>query len=243
MLDTKSVWNHFIIVFTIASCISKKKKEDCAKKFSGSILKVLNDYYGKNKVKDNYPIPSHIDNYFVELGDDDDYELEEDTLNSLSDIMKKTIYSKPISNTKEKIIIEIKRKRGCQESIKTYERMIKDENGNIKKGASYFGVWAGTSTLGGVVSMVATGALLAAGATAAAPIVIPGMIIGGIVGGVVQSKGFKKLDDVDFDHTVDKNYLNEDYITFDEDIIKYHDGSTETRRINIENYTRIIAKK
>lgn len=118
MLDTKSVWNHFIIVFTIASCISKKKREDCAKKFSGSILKVLNDYYGKNKLKDNCPIPSHIDNYFEELGDDDDYELEEDTLNSLADIMKKTIYSKPISNTKEKIIIEIKRNRFVRKALK-----------------------------------------------------------------------------------------------------------------------------
>ena len=72
MFDTKSVWNHFIIVFTFAVTVSKKNRESCAKNFSESILKVLREYYAKNKLNDNLPIPNNLRYYFVELGDDDE---------------------------------------------------------------------------------------------------------------------------------------------------------------------------
>ena len=46
----------------------------------------------------------------------------------------------------------------------------------------------------------------------------------------------------DLSHTVDDNHQNEDYITYDEEIYVYHDGTTETKRINVQNFTRIISK-
>lgn len=122
IFNTKSIWNHFIIVFTFSNTVSKDKKESCAQNFINSILKVVKEYYGKTKLNDNLPIPSKINYYFVELGDEDDYKLDQNTVNTLADIMKQTLYTAPISNMKEKIIVEIKRKRNCQESIKNYER-------------------------------------------------------------------------------------------------------------------------
>jgi hypothetical protein len=96
MFDTKSVWNHFIIVFTFAGAISKKNRENRAKNFSESILKVLRGYYSKNKLNDNLPIPRNLRYYFVELRDDDEFELDEETKNSLTDIMKLILWELPI---------------------------------------------------------------------------------------------------------------------------------------------------
>ena len=106
MFDTKSIWNHFIIVFTFAGTVSQKNRENRAKNFSESILKILREYYTKNKLNDNLPIPKNLRYYFVELGDDDDYKLDENTKNSLTDIMKSIRLMPPISNTKEKIIVK-----------------------------------------------------------------------------------------------------------------------------------------
>lgn len=241
MFNTKSIWNHFIIVFTFSNTVSKNKKESCAQNFSNSILKVVKEYYDKTNLSDNLPIPSKINYYFVELGDEDDYKLDQNTINTLADIMKQTSYSSPISNMKEKIIVEIKRKRNCQESIKKYERMIEDEHGKAKQIASYIGTWAGT-TAGGTALGVAGSIGLATMGVASAPIFFGVGAVGGLIGFIAQKKIYNKLDEVDFDHTVDDKYQNEDYITFDEETIIYHDGTSEIRRINVENFTRIISK-
>ena len=74
-------------------------------------MKVLREYYAKNKLNDNLPIPNNLRYYFVELGDDDEYKLDATTVNSLTDIMKLIELMPPISNTREKIIVEIKTKR------------------------------------------------------------------------------------------------------------------------------------
>lgn len=241
MFDTKSVWNHFIIVFTFSNTVSKKKRESCAQNFINSILKVLNEYYNKANLNDGLPIPSQINHYFVELGDDDDYKLEESTINSLTDIMKQSMFTSPISNMKEKIIVEIKRKRNCQESIKKYDRLIEDENGTLKKVGAKAGVWAGTTALSGIASYIGCAALAAAGVVSA-PVFLIGSAAVGVAFGIAQGKGIRKLNEVDFDHRVDDRYQNEDYITFDEETIVYHDGTSETRRINVDYYTRIISK-
>ena len=133
MFDTKSVWNHFIIVFTFAGTISEKNRENRANNFLESILSVITEYYRNNKVNDNLPLPRRLNHYFVELGDDDDYKLKPDTINTLEDIMKLIHCLAPISNAKEKIIVEIKTKRNCQESIKKYDRIIEDKNATIKE--------------------------------------------------------------------------------------------------------------
>ena len=242
MFDTKSVWNHFIIVFTFSNTVSKKNREPCAQNFINSILNVLNRYYNKTKLNDNLPIPKSINHYFVELGDDDEYKLEQSTIQTLTDIMKQSMFSTPISNMKEKIIVEIKRKYNCQESIKKYDRMIKDENGTLKKVASYLGVTAGSCATGYATEIAVGSAMLAAGVVSA-PVVIGGMILSGIISTIIpEFIGYDKLDKVDFEHRVDDKLQNEDYITFDEEIIIYHDGTKEIRRINVENYTRIISK-
>ena len=203
-------------------------------------MKVLDEYYNKIKLEDNLPIPNKINHYFVELGDDDDYKLEQSTINTLADIMKQSMFSSPISNTKEKIIVEIKRKRNCQESIKKYDRIIKDQNGTLKKVTSKLGVIAGGSALSGVISYVGRLGMTAVGITSV-PVIIIGGVVGTGIGLMTQIKGLEKLDEVDFAHCVDDKYQNEDYITFDEEIIIYHDGTSETRRINIDYYTRIIS--
>ena len=45
MFNTKSVWNHFIVVFTVANSVSKKKRDTFANNFITSILKVLEQFY------------------------------------------------------------------------------------------------------------------------------------------------------------------------------------------------------
>ena len=242
MFDTKSVWNHFIIVFTFAAAISQKNRENRAKNFSESILNVLREYYTKNKLNDNLPIPSNLRYYFVELGDDDEYKLDEKTKNSLNDIMKLIRLMPPISNTREKIIVEIKTKRNCQESLKKYDRMVEDEYGSVKEVAASFGVGAGMGAIGDGVGAITMGALITAGVTATAPIVLIGAAAGGIAAFFGGKKLAEKVDKINFKEKADDNYQNEDYITFDEETYVYHDGTTEVKRINVENFTRIISK-
>ena len=242
MFDTKSVWNHFIIVFTFAGTVSQKNRENRAKNFSESILKVLREYYAKNKLNDNLPIPNNLRYYFVELGDDDEYKLDANTVNSLTDIMKLIELMPPISNTREKIIVEIKTKRNCQESIKKYDRMVKDEYGTAKEIAAFIGLGTGIGAIDSGAATVAVGALVSAGVMATAPIILIGAAAGGIVSYFCGEKLVEKIGKLDFQEKVDDNYQNEDYITFDEETYVYHDGTTEVKRINVENFTRIISK-
>ena len=241
MFDTKSVWNHFIIVFTYADCISLKKRDEFAKNFSNKFLKEINEYYENHQVNDDLPIPKTIKYYFVELGDDDEYKLKQDTILELGKIMKLTELIDPISNNKEKIILKITTTK-CRESLKKYDRYIDDENGNIKLGASAVGTGVGTLALSSGAQLLAVGGLTALGVTAVAPIVIVTGVIGGLVYGLAFPKIIENLGEVDFYHKVDKKYQNEDYIEFDEETYFYHDGSTETKRINIQYFTRVISK-
>ena len=242
MFDTKSVWNHFIIVFTFAGTVSQKNRENRAKNFSESILKVLREYYGKNKLNDNLPIPRNLRYYFVELRDDDEFELDEETKNSLTDIMKLIRIMSPISNTTEKIIVEIKTKRNCQESIKKYYRMVKDEYGTTKEFAAGLGISAGAGAIGDGAAALTMGALVSAGVTATAPILLIGAAAGGIAYFFSGVKITEKFSNINFQEKVDDKYQNEDYITFDEETYVYHDGTIEVKRINVENFTRIISK-
>ena len=242
MFDTKSVWNHFIIIFTYASCISQKNREKYASGFSDSILKVLTEYYKNNNINDNLPIPKKLKYYFVELGDDDECKLDSDTIKNLGDIMKLITLLPPISNTKEKILVEIKTKRNCQESISKYNRMIKDEYGGLKKDLAAIGVSAVSGLAGFGTEVLTIAGVLALNVTAPIPIILT------VFGAPFLSYGgslyflLGKLEGVNFSTKVDDKYQNEDYITFDEETYIYHDGSSEIKRINIENFTRIITK-
>ena len=100
MFNTKSIWNYFIVVFTLANSLNEKKKDSFADNFIASILNVLEQFYLKNKVDDNLPIPKMLQYYFVELGNDEDYKLDPDTINNLNDIKKYTFFLPVISNTK-----------------------------------------------------------------------------------------------------------------------------------------------
>ncbi len=120
--------------------------------------------------------------------------------------------------------------------------MIKDENGTLKKVASYLGVTAGSWVTEFATEFAVGSAMLAAGVVSA-PVVLGGAFLSGAISYALPiSIGFDKLNKVDFEHRVDDKLQNEDYITFDEEIIIYHDGTKEIRRINVENYTRIISK-
>ena len=68
------------------------------------------------------------------------------------------------------------------------------------------------------------------------------MAVGGLVIGNMMGSIDDKIDKADLSHKVDDNHQNEDYITYDEEIYVYHDGTTETKRINVQNFTRIISK-
>ena len=128
MFGTKSIWNNFIIVFTFSRSIKKEKGEKMAKGFVEIILKVIGEYYQNLKVNDNLPIPTKLNYYFVELGDDDEDELDQETINTLTNIIKITSDTPPISISNEKFIVEIKIKRNCEEIIRRYNRYNNGQN-------------------------------------------------------------------------------------------------------------------
>ena len=179
MFKTKSIWNHFAIIFTFASTVSPAKRENRAKAFSESILKVLGRYYEKNDPKDNLPIPTRLNYFFVELKDDES-KLEKDTIDSLGDIMKLVIVMHPISDIRDKIIVEIKEKRNCQKSIKKYDRIVDNPNGSFLENTAYGGSSTGFLAAGGGAFMASGTVLAALGVTSGAPCVIPALIVWGI---------------------------------------------------------------
>lgn len=240
MFDTKSVWNHFIIVFTVANSVSPKKRDDFAQNYINSIIKVLDEYYKKNKVNDNLPIPEKLQTYFVELGNDDDYKLNQETINNLTDINKQIYLLPSLDNIKEKIIVDIIHKRNCQESIKKYNRIIVDEYGTLKRvGANIGGciINFGIGALGGTAIIGTCG--LGTG------VVVPALVtLGSVVGISATGIGVSSaINNIDYEHCVDDKTQNEDYITFDEDTYIYHDGTKEVKKINVQEFTRIIEKK
>ena len=247
MFKTKTVWNHFILIFTYGGCISKKEKRDkFAQEFMKKILEIINKYYKENNVNDNLPIPTKLLYYFVELGDDDEDELDEETVHQITDVFKQTYLLPPLSDMQDKIIVEIRHKRNCRESVRKYDREIVDNSigakfkrGLAKAGGVLAGVVAGAACFG---VTVATGGL-------ASGVVIPlaiSAVGGGLSGAAGVSVTISINDSINNDHSmnycIDENTQYEDYITFDEETYVYHDGTTKTRRINVKNFTRIISK-
>ena len=147
----------------------------------------------------------------------------------------------PISNTKEKIIVEIRTKRNCQQSIRKYDRIVDSTLGAIAEKAAYVGSFVGSWASGCGAEMLTGVALISAGAPIALTYIgvlaVGGLVIGNMMGSIDD-----KIDKADLSHKVDDNHQNEDYITYDEEIYVYHDGTTETKRINVQNFTRIISK-
>ena len=255
MFKTKTVWNHFILIFTYGGCISKKEKRDkFAQEFMKKILEIINKYYKENNVNDNLPIPTKLLYYFVELGDDDEDELDEETVHQITDVFKQTYLLPPLSDMQDKIIVEIRHKRNCRESVRKYNREIVDNSmgakfkrGLAKAGGALAGVVAGAAT--GFGSLIGVGYVASCFVTGGLPVAIVGMAyaVGGLTGlTVCGSVASSKIDSINNDHSmnycIDENTQNEDYITFDEETYVYHDGTTETRRINVESFTRVIAK-
>ena len=78
--------------------------------------------------------------------------------------------------------------------------------------------------------------------TPGAPIAIPAFIVWGVTSYLTKEKLDEKVKNADLKHKVDENHKNEDYITYDEITYVYHDGTEETKMINIKNFTRIISK-
>ena len=227
MFDTKSVWDHFIIIFTFASNINEENREKYGSDFSNSILKVITDYYESNNINCNLPVPKKLKYYFMELGDNDEYKLDKDTINNLDDIIKSVSLAPPVSNTSEKVIIEIKTKK-CKETLRIYDKYKDNAFQKVKEkieiaGINYIYPYLTNNSVKSV--------LLSSVGFAFFPVITP-LIIGG---SYLASNylGTKKIDD---------KFQNEDFIIFDEETYIYHDGSTEIKRINIEKFTRTIPK-
>ena len=182
------------------------------------------------------------DIFFVELGDKDDYKLEQDTLDAFGDIMKLVCALPPITSVKDKLIIDIIYKRNCQESIEKYDRYINDENGTLKCVVANSVALGGTLTLSKAAEAFSMCALMSAGVASFPPIAIVGMAAYGITT-LLGFKIINKVNDVDWNHKKDSKFLEEKYITFDEMTYVYHDNTKSVPfRINIEYFTRAVSK-
>jgi hypothetical protein len=242
MFDSKSVWNNIVIIFTFSATISKESREDRAKNYMESIFKVLNKYYNENKLNDNLPIPKKLRYFFVELGDKDDYKLEQDTLVALGDLVKLVCALPRITSVKDKLIIDMIIKRNCEESIGKYDRYITDENGTMKCVLANTMALGGTLTLSKGAGVLSMGALMTAGVASFPIIAIGGLAAYGITS-LLGLKLIDKLREVDWDKKKDSNFLEEEYITFDEVTYIYHDNTKSNPiRINIEYFYRAISK-
>ena len=242
LFDTKSIWNHFIIVFTSYGDINDENREDFTKKFSESIMDILRQYYENNTVNDNKPLPNTFNYYFFELNDKNKCNSEQVTINNLEKIMKLMQTIQPISNSKEKILLEIKTRKKCKETIGIYDIVHKDKYGGIKKNAAKTGLFASTFASTFSDTTLAMGTLAAIGSTAFGPLLIAGMAIGSFTGFSVGSRIEEIIKKTNFEYNVDENFKKEDFIIYDEETYFYHDGTVEVKKINIENCTRIIPK-
>ena len=242
LFDTNSIWNHFIIVFTSYGDINDENREDLIKKFSESIMDILRQYYENNKVNDNKALPNTFNLYFIELSDKNQCNSEQDTMNNLENIIKLIQTIQPISNSKEKILIEIKTRKKCKETIGIYDIVHKDKYGGIKKNVAKTGLFAATWASYLSSGTLAITALAAVGVTAFAPLAIAGIAVGSFTGISVGNKISDKIKKTNFEYNVDENFKKEDFIIYDEETYFYHDGTVEVKKINIENCTRIIPK-
>ena len=107
--NTKSIWDHIIIIFTHSFLFyvreegEKKKREEFVERFISSLKEFLNKYYTNHKEND-FPLNYNFKYYFIEL--DEEYfelvetgkELEQETKNNLEAIMKLVKEMPPIIN-------------------------------------------------------------------------------------------------------------------------------------------------
>ena len=228
IFDTKSVWDHFIIIFTFASNINEEDREKYASDFSDSIIKVIEDYYESNNINCNLPVPKKLKYYFVELGDNDEYKLDKDTINNLEGIIKSVGLVPPVSNASEKVIIEIKTKK-CKETLRIYDKYIENAFEKEKEKTEIERV----NNLNLIHELTTPTLLRTVEAIVEWNLFIPNAIFNGCSYLASKFFGKKKIDD---------KFQNEDFIIFDEETYIYHDGSTEIKRINIEKFTRTIPK-
>ena len=142
-------------------------------------------------------------------------------------IIKSVSLAPPVSNTSEKVIIEIKTKK-CKETLRIYDKYKDNAFQKVKEkieiaGINYIYPYLTNNSVKSV--------LLSSVGFAFFPVITP-LIIGGSYL-ACNYLGKKKIDD---------KFQNEDFIIFDEETYIYHDGSTEIKRINIEKFTRTIPK-
>ena len=242
IFDNKNIWNNFIIIFTFSKSVKKELREKKGNVFSDDILNVLSQYYENNKVKDNSTLPKQLKYYFVELGDNEyEFNLDQETINNLSDIKKLTSIIPPMKNINEKVLEEIRLKKKCKETIRIYDRILEDKYGTIKSVAANVGSSIGSKIVKGGLGIFTIAACISAGIVSA-----PAFMVGGAVAGAASAfadvKIFNKIKEVDFHHKVDEKFQNEDFIIYDEETYIYHDGTTEVKKINVEKFSRIIPK-
>lgn len=242
IFNTKSIWKQFIVVFTYGNCISKKKRDELARKFINKILNTLKDSYVYNQAEGS--LISKIDYYFVELNSDDEINLEQETINNLRDIKEKAKNFPPICDIgiNGKILVEIKIERGFESSISKSTRKVIDEYGKLK----YFGAYLVGSTPGclgtSYASPFVSGAALSALGASTIPIVGVGALTF-LATSFLTTQVHNMLEEGEtFKYKEDENYLNEHYKTFDKKIYVYSDGTERVEEINVQYKTRVVPR-
>ena len=107
--NTKSIWDHIIIIFTHSFLFyvreegEKKKREEFVERFISSLKEFLNKYYTNHKEND-FPLNYIFKYYFVELSEkyyghgEKEKEFDQETKKNLEDIMKLVKEMPPIIN-------------------------------------------------------------------------------------------------------------------------------------------------
>ena len=245
--NSNSSLEHFIIIFTFANVISKKsKKQSFAEEFSKNILDIFKNYHGNNTSNDKSTIRNKLKYFFVELNDDDDINLDQDTLDNFRNIKKLIQEMPPLSNINEKIIIEKKiTKTNCEERIKLEPHYIHDNLGGIKSFAAQVGSTTNALVTPFIAPFAAVDALAAIGVTALGPAALVGAATFGVVGlltTALKNEVDEKVENGEFNTKLDDEHLLEYYITYDEETTYFSNGDQCIKRINENKHSRIISK-
>ena len=107
------------------------------------------------------------------MHDTDKNPLDEDTENNFREILKLIHIMPPISYIVDKMIVETKI-RQCKESVKIYDKYIIDKYGGIKEVAARTAATTGCLCSSYATPFATTSALIGAGITGRAPIIIVG---------------------------------------------------------------------
>ena len=77
-------------------------------------------------MKDNSTLPKQLKYYFVELGDNEyEFNLDQETINNLSDIKKLTSIIPPMKNINEKVLEEIRLKKNVKKLLEFMIEFLK----------------------------------------------------------------------------------------------------------------------